>query len=288
VNKKFKINSFISTNKEGKKLICLKIKTILKWKIQSKDKPLINNGNSSLFTDMNLFKNWLIQLENKLFNNLPIIYLYIDINKNINKQIEINNDYKKYTLNKFLTNNNIYLKSTFAYILTKDDKGKNIFNVLHFNHETGYIVNNINIRNFDINDSNKEFIKKYNYKWNENFKLSVFIWDELDLEKENNNNNNNNNNNTLIQLSLNTLGYLDNISKSRKKQLLIWLKKIESNKNIRFKIINIAKYRNQECLQLFYIIYNNNPNTKIENLIQNYNALIKSKINKINRSYWEC
>src|SRR5258705_102270 len=97
----------------------------------------------------------------------------------------------------------------------------------------------------------------------------------------------------LIQLSLNILGLklqikvnnFKGISSSRKNKLFKLLDKIEAKINIKFEIIDLAKYRSQECLQLFYIIYNNNPNTNIDIIIKNYNDLIAKRIKTIKNSY---
>jgi hypothetical protein len=95
-----------------------------------------------------------------------------------------------------------------------------------------------------------------------------------------------NSNINLIQLSLNFLGSENTINNLRKNKLLKLLNRIKSNTNYEFEIIDITKYRKQECLQMFHIVYNNNPNIKLEELIKNYNALIEKRKKTIENTYF--
>jgi len=256
-------------------------------------------------------KNKIIQdggrlIENVILNNIPVIFFIKHLSININKYIEMNNEFRKKQWNLFLrsgptaptTKNN--LSSTFLSVLTNspssvytgaggrrgDNKGKNIFNILHLNHFTGYISNYINIKTYEnFSTENTRNVVNKGFKIDENFKLCLFILTEIsNLQNIMFSNIN------LIQLSLNFLGgrgSVNTINNLRKNKLLKFLNKIESKKNVKFEIIDITKYRKQECLQMFYILYNNNPNIKLEELIKNYNALIAKRKKTIENTYFD-
>jgi hypothetical protein len=212
-------------------------------------------------------------IESVILKNIPIVFYAEHFDISINKYMEINDRLRKEKLDLFLRSKNNNLISTFLSLLTKDDKGKNIFNILHLNHSTGYISNHMNIKTY----MNLNNVLKKGFK--ENLKLCKFILNEISTSDKNNELN-------LIQLSLNFLGSVITINPLRKNILLRLLNKIEDTINIKFEIIDITKYRKQECLQLFYIIYNNNPNIKLEVLIKNYNALIKKRKKTIENTFF--
>jgi len=308
IKNKLKLNSIIDLDKKGKILTVHNILKFKKLKIKSKAKLEINNYNKnnnnnnkqSIHIKIKEINNITKFFEDNILNKFPLVFFYKHIYQDFDNYIEINNNHIKNKLAVFLRSKNKDLISTFAYLLTKNKTGKNIFNVLHFDHVSGYIVNNLNIKrslnNADRITDRKKFI---NTKLDENFILCNFISNELNLVKEKYNNNNINQSKKLIQVSLNILGFLKlnkfnkfkgvnvsvSVSNSRRKKLFKLLDKIEASINIKFEIIDLAKYRQQECLQLFYIIYNNNPNTNIEIIIKNYNSLIEKRIKTIKNEY---
>jgi len=308
IKNKLRIYSIIHLDQDGKIINETNILKFRNFKIKSKAKLEINNKNKnknknknnnnnnnnnknqeSEYRNIQEIKNIIKLIENNIFNNFPIFFFYKHIYQDLNNYIETNNKHIQNKLDVFLKSNNKDLISTFAYLLTKNKTGKNIFNVLHFDHLSGYIVNNLNIKTYLNNADRKDFT---NTKLDENFRFCSFIFNELNIFKETNNNMNQSKN--LIQLSLNILGlslslsdkhHFKGISSSRKNKLFKLLDKIEAKINIKFEIIDLAKYRSQECLQLFYIIYNNNPNTNIDIIIKNYNDLIAKRIKTIKNSY---
>jgi hypothetical protein len=280
---KLKLDKSLKLDKNGKIISALNIKAILKSKIKAKPSGITEN-NQIIQNDCRL-------IENVILNNIPIIFFIKHLSININKYIEMNNKFRKKQWNLFLrsgpktptTKNN--LSSTFLSVLTKDKKGygKNIFNILHLNHFTGYISNYINIKtyeNFSTEDT-RNVVNK-GFKIDENLKLCHFILTEISHLKNIMFSNIN-----LIQLSINFLGSVNTINNLRKNKLLKVLNIIESQKNVKFEIIDITKYRKQECLQMFYILYNNNPNIKLEELIKNYNALIVKRKKTIENKYFD-
>jgi len=181
INKKIKINSLIDLNKNNKIINNISTKKffkILKFKYQSKIKSLIyNKKNFVILNDIKIAKQIIIKIENTLNKNIPVIFFVKHIYTDISKYIEMNNDKIKNRLSVFLKDQDQNLMSTFAFLLTKDNRGKKNFNLLHFNHETGYIINNINIKTHlnDKEDLIKNDLNKNKIKFDENFKLTSFI-----------------------------------------------------------------------------------------------------------------
>jgi len=325
---KLKLNEFLLSNKNGKIINGFSISDILKMKIkampseitennqlinssaQAKNSISINKNESPQPNKNNEFeKQNLCRSLKKLVlnnNNIPIVFFLKHLSISINKYIEINNNFREKKWNLFLKSKQNNLSSTFLSVLTKDDKGKHIFSILHLNHFTGYINNYINIKTYINTFKDKKILENKGYKLNENLKLCKFILaslppctflkagegggegDEMNNLQTAHKNNGMfiNSNINLIQLSLNFLGSENTINNLRKNKLLKLLNRIKSNTNYEFEIIDITKYRKQECLQMFHIVYNNNPNIKLEGLIKNYNALIEKRKKTIENTYF--
>jgi hypothetical protein len=184
VNKKIKINSILFNSNKNNKIMLINRNTnkyFREFKYQSEINSVIYN--KKIFITLNnikIFKKSIIEIEDTLNKKIPFIFFGKHIYTDISKYIEINNDKIKNRLSVFLKAEDQNLISTFASLLTIDNRGKKIFNLLHFNHETGYIINNINIKTHlndkeDLSKNNLNKIKNFNIKFDENFKLIAFI-----------------------------------------------------------------------------------------------------------------
>lgn len=265
-----KVYTIVNLDKESKIISERSIKDYLK--VPNKFKP---RNNISIPADLILkhkIKKFVHQFENNFINKEFKLFYYKHLYQTINEYIGVNNKYRKIMLNSFLKGKRIKLRWTYAVVLTKNDKGQNILNFFQFDHETGYIVKNINIATFQNYEENAPYSK-------ENIELYRFILDILKIIKEKEKTKNISED--CIQLSISTLGYSEKINLLIKKSLLNILNDIKSSKKDKFNLIDITKHRPQECLQLFYIIYNNNPNISIDKLIHNYNALISKRTKTI-------
>jgi len=296
---KLKLDKLLELNKNGKIISAAYVEDSLKMKIKAKPSGITENNQlinsnaqaetSISINKINEIKEIRILFKKIILNNknIPIFFFLKHFSISINKYIERNNCVRKEKWNFFLRSNQTNLSSTFLSILTRDDKGKNIFSILHLNHFTGYISNHMNIKLYYNTPEATKPSKIDGYKLNENLKLCHFILFEIKELHAKNNDMVSNSNINLIQLSLNFLGSTNTINNIRKNKLLKILNRIKSKFLFEFEIIDITKYRKQECLQLFHIVYNNNPNIKLEELIKNYNALIEKRKKTIeNRNYY--
>jgi hypothetical protein len=164
INNKLKIYNIILLDKDNNILYLLKILKLIKLKSKNIQKfQQIIESNKSFFNIVDFILSNKSIIENKLSKTIPIRCLYYHLDENISKYIENNKNIRIDKLNKLLkgsnkTNFNVNLKSSFISVLTKGNKNKQNFNILHFDHTTGYIINHINIRNYTINYDKTQFL----------------------------------------------------------------------------------------------------------------------------------